>query len=134
MNAEVANRDWKQIKEIFHEALRRDLQERESFLNDSCDGSLELKIEVESLLISLHEAEAFLEQPAVMLSSDEEVLWHFRNGEIVSHYRIVEPIGVGGMGQVYLAEDEKLHRDVALKILPSEVLEDTDRLRRFKRE
>jgi serine/threonine protein kinase len=134
MNTDDGNPDWKKIKEIFHEALRREPAERESFLNRSCDGDLGLRIEVESLLYSLDQAKTFLEEPAFISTPGRDVVWQFQNGEIVSHYRIVEPIGAGGMGQVYLAEDQKLHRQVALKILPAEVLEDIDRLRRFKRE
>lgn len=131
MNAEA---DWNRIKEIFHEALRREPPDRELFLNESCDGDLGLRLEVESLLFSLDHAKTFLEEPAFISTAGKNVAWQFHNGEIVSHYRIVEPIGAGGMGQVYLAEDQKLHRQVALKILPVEVLEDIDRLRRFKRE
>lgn len=134
MNAEAGNPDWKKIKEIFHEALRREPPDRELFLNESCDGDLGLRLEVESLLFSLDHAKTFLEEPAFISTAGKNVAWQFHNGEIVSHYEIVEPIGAGGMGQVYLAEDQKLHRQVALKILPVEVLEDIDRLRRFKRE
>jgi serine/threonine protein kinase len=134
MSAEAGNPDWKKIKEIFHEALRREPPDRELFLNESCDGDLGLRLEVESLLFSLDHARTFLEEPAFISTPGQNVVWQFRSGEIVSHYRIVEPIGAGGMGQVYLAEDQKLHRQVALKILPIEVLEDIDRLRRFKRE
>src|SRR5215813_4377356 len=52
----------------------------------------------------------------------------------ISHYRIVSKIGAGGMGEVYLAEDIKLARKVALKILPSEFANDKDRMNRFVRE
>ncbi len=55
-------------------------------------------------------------------------------GATLSHYSIVSQLGVGGMGEVYLAEDTRLHRQVALKILPAELTENKDRLRRFERE
>ena len=134
MDADAAKLRWKNVKELFHEALRRDAADRDSFLDRSCDGDPHLRIEVESLLIAFSEAEAFLEKPALISRSESKAAWQFSKDETISHYRIVEPIGAGGMAEVYLAEDEKLNRQVALKVLPSELLEDPDRLRRFKRE
>jgi serine/threonine-protein kinase len=55
-------------------------------------------------------------------------------GTALSHYRIVEKIGEGGMGEVYRAQDERLDRDVAIKVLPESVVADPDDLRRFDRE
>lgn len=130
----MPGRDWKQVKSIFHEALRHDSGERDAFLDQACGGDIELRIEVESLLISLNEAKSFLETPLVKTSARSYDKWQLKDGDVVSHYRILERIGAGGMGEVYLAEDDKLHRRVALKFLPSSMVTDRERLRRFQRE
>jgi serine/threonine protein kinase len=127
--------DWKQVKDTFHEALRRDERERCEYLDDACAANNELRTEVDSLLECLKEAESFLEQPVVSCETNQpKSEWQLKEGQAISHYRIIAPIASGGMGEVYLAEDEQLHRKAALKILPSDLLESKDRLRRFQRE
>lgn len=130
----MPGRDWKQVKAIFHEALRQEPGERDAFLDTACGGDIELRIEVESLLISLTEAQSFLETPLVKTSAGSYNKWQLNDGEAISHYRILERIGAGGMGEVYLAEDDKLRRRVALKLLPLSMVTDRERLRRFQRE
>ncbi len=55
-------------------------------------------------------------------------------GKTLAHYEILEPLGAGGMGEVYRARDTKLDRDVAIKVLPEDFASDPDRLARFERE
>jgi eukaryotic-like serine/threonine-protein kinase len=129
----MSGKDWKQVKEIFHDALRRRSDEREAYLESACLGDINLRIEVESLLISLNDAKSFLEAPIVK-TSETPRKWQLQPRQSISHYEIVEPIGVGGMGEVYLARDTNLRRQVALKILPKEMLNDRSRLNRFQRE
>jgi serine/threonine protein kinase len=126
--------DWKKVKEVFHEALRLDSGERDLFLTEACAGDLNLRLEVESLLISLTEAKSFLEQPLIGEPPKTIDEWQLEPGRLISHYKIVSPIGTGGMGEVYLAEDQQLLRQVALKILPEHLMAIGDRVRRFQRE
>ncbi|HEX2639138.1 MAG TPA: serine/threonine-protein kinase, partial [Pyrinomonadaceae bacterium] len=130
----MPGRNWKQVKAIFHEALRHESGERDVYLEHACGEDIDLRIEVESLLISLTEAKSFLETPLVKTSGGSYNKWQLIDGEVVSHYRIIGRIGVGGMGEVYLAEDDKLRRRVALKLLPRSMVADRERLRRFQRE
>jgi serine/threonine protein kinase/tetratricopeptide (TPR) repeat protein len=124
---------WQNVKDVFHEALRRDPPNRDAYLDKACVGNLDLRIEVESLLISLEEAKSFLEMPIVG-ERPQPNRWQFECGQSVSHYEIIEPIASGGMGEVYLAKDLKLRRNVALKVLSKEMVANKDRMRRFRRE
>jgi serine/threonine protein kinase len=125
--------DWNHIKDIFNDALRQDTGTRPAFLDTACGGDIDLRIEVESLLIAFEEGKSFLETPVIGETSKSGG-WRLSNGQIISHFKILSPIASGGMGEVYLAEDQNLRRQVALKILPEHLHADKDRLRRFQRE
>ena len=126
---------WQRVKEIFDGALERRGAEREAFLDRACDGDADVREEVESLLRSYEVAGSFMESPAVAHAADDLATEQkLTPGQRVKHYQIVNLIGEGGMGEVYLATDTILGRRVALKVLPAFVSKDPERLRRFTQE
>jgi len=127
---------WQEIKRMFDAALERAPGERLSYLVDACDDDEDLRREVESLLASFDESRSFMEQPGVGEVADVilETRPQLCAGDHVGHYRITQPIGAGGMGEVYLAHDLELERDVALKILAADVAADQQRMQRFIQE
>lgn len=127
--------DWKRIKDVFHEALRFEAgEQRTTFLDRACGDNTQMRIEVVSLLNSLEEAQDFLERPAITSPSVAHGAPRLGDGQQLSHYKIVSHVATGGMGEVYLAEDQKLRRKVALKVLNDVVDISSEQLRRFERE
>lgn len=125
----------RQIEDRYHAALDLPPGERESFIRDSCGEDKELRREIESLLAVRQSSNNFFEQPPLSLAAE---MFSQNEGHLVgkeiSHYKIVRLLGAGGMGEVYLAEDTKLHRQVALKVLTSQFEPDAERIKRFKKE
>jgi TolB-like protein len=124
-----------QISRIFHDALRRDARERAAFLAEACAGDAELYREVESLLSGADATKALAEVGALeMMAALTTTPTPLSPGERLAHYRIVRKIGAGGMGEVYRARDERLERDVAIKVLPATSFDDPAARARLVRE
>ena len=124
--------DYQKVKEIFNSVLGIEAERRAALLDQKCAGDQPLRNEVERLLVS-YDSE-YLENPAVGSVAESIASDGFAAGDSVGHYTFLRKIGSGGMGEVYLAEDGKLGRRVAIKLLPETFTEDADRLRRFEQE
>jgi hypothetical protein len=126
---------WKQVNALFHAVLEQPAGERGAFLARNAGDDPGLIREVESLLAAHALSAEFLETPAwgvapeLMLDGDESLV-----GKTIGPYRVIEEIGRGGMGVVYAAEDTRLAREVALKVLTPEFNSDPTRRERLRRE
>jgi serine/threonine-protein kinase len=127
---------YQQIGQLFHEALDLEPDQRAAFLAQACADDEDLRQEVESLLASNEQAAAFIAAPALAVAARElaEAPGPASIGQRIGHYQVLSQLGAGGMGEIYLAEDQRLRRKVALKLLPARFTQDAERVRRFEQE
>ena len=126
---------WQSCTDVFNVAVEQPPDERAAFLEQSCDGDEALRRKVELLLKYHDKSGDFIKSPAFevapeLLAGDPETLV----GQHLGCYRVDAVAGVGGMGVVYLAWDERLGRKVALKLLPQSMVANEADLGRLKRE
>ena len=127
---------WQRIEELYHAAHATSPDQRAAFLLDACQHDEALRRQVESLLNESESDDGFLAEPPLVLPAHlvSELTSAVMTGRTLGGYQLQTLLGAGGMGEVYLARDPKLGRDVAIKILPRAFTSDPDRLARFERE
>ena len=127
---------WQRLNELFQSTIERPPEERLTFLKEACQDDEGLRRTVERLIAADQRVENFIETPAFEVAP--ELLTASSPGatvgERIGHYRVESLIGMGGMGEVYLARDEQLGRKVALKFLPTRLTADKTQLSRFTSE
>ncbi len=128
---------WKRLDELFHSALDREPHEREAFITGACEGDDELRAELDSMIAHHEQARSFIESPAYAVAAETIVADDSSEtliGKALGPYQILSVLGAGGMGEVYLAFDTDLRRQVALKFLHTYLTDDTKKVQRFKQE
>ena len=131
---------WRKIHELFEAALERPADERAAFLARACVGDEETQRRVEAMLAADARDDLLMDRPAYQAASalatsmpgaDDSQSF---SGEMIGVYRLMRELGHGGMGTVYLAYDTRLGRQAALKLLPSRLINNPERVRRLQRE
>src|SRR5688500_15376002 len=124
--------EYQKVKVVFQSALEIELPKRAIFLDESCRDNNDLRREVERLLKN-YDGD-FLEEPAVQTVADLVIGDSLETGEQIGRYEILYRLGKGGAGEVYLARDRSLARNVAVKVLLPEFTSDKERVKRFRLE
>jgi serine/threonine protein kinase/predicted Zn-dependent protease len=131
---------WQKIHELFEAALERPAEDRAAFLDRACAGAEETRRRVEAMLEADAQKDLLVDRPAYRAAdifaqsnsgADDSQSY---SGETIGVYRLIKELGRGGMGTVYLAYDTRLGRQAALKLLPSHLVNNPERVRRFQRE
>src|SRR5713226_2993666 len=136
MTPEIKADRWQQIGRLFHSTLACAPEKRAGFLSQACGEDEALRVEVESLLGAHEQDGSFLDLPAYEVAADflADAFGRLFAGQQIGPYKIISPLAAGGMGEVYLAQDTRLGRKIALKLLPPDFAKDQHRIRRFAQE
>ena len=127
--------DWARVRELFHSALELDVADRAAFLDRECAEQPALRAEVASLLAAHDGAGAFIESPAYQVAPELLAEPSFSlAGKSIGPYLVRHEIGRGGMGVVYLADDTRLSRRIALKAIAPGFQSDSGRRERLRQE
>lgn len=132
---DTAKNEWQRARTIFEETLLQQAEDRRSHAQKLCGANETLWSEVESLLDWHERSNSFLETPAVVrVVESSQHNDQLIAGQRLLHYEIRKLIGMGGMGEVYLAWDTRLHRNVAVKLLRQDLLPQVRNSERLLRE
>jgi serine/threonine protein kinase/tetratricopeptide (TPR) repeat protein len=131
---------WLKIRELFEAALERPVEERAAFLARACAGDSQTQRRLEAMLAADERDNLLMDRPAYQAVSAPFPSMPGANdsqsfsGEMIGDYRLTRELGRGGMGTVYLAYDTRLGRHAALKLLPSRLINNPERVHRLQRE
>ncbi len=127
---------WQRVKAVLEKVLECEPGRRAAFLQELCGSDESLRGDVEFFITSNEHAGSFIESAALkrMAESASDLQAQLQVGQSFGPYQIARLLGRGGMGEIYLAEDNRLGRKVALKLLPSYFAKDRERVIRFQRE
>src|SRR5262249_8428974 len=127
---------YEQVDKIFQSAVELAEVQRAAFLDRACAGDAELRKEVETLLAYDKRAQGFIESPVFEEAPEllEDDPTRTLVGETIGPFKVIARLGAGGMGEVYLAEDTRLGRKIALKLLSRSLVGDSQSRMRFLRE
>lgn len=126
---------YAELTRLCQAALELNASQRTAFLSQACAGDDELRAEIEALLAADEAENSLIDSPALEVAA--QIFAHEQGaitGRKLGNYQILSQLGAGGMGEVYLAEDTRLKRKVALKVLPAAFTQNAERVRRFERE